>query len=177
MLTALQVLKEELKHARETFESTANDIAEEHLHKDLGGLSHPLGATYAHLVFSEDVIVQGMLQGKSPLYETTWKDKTGASEPMPAMDDHWSENNTKWGKSVQINFPQMKEYAKAVFDTTAQYVDSLKEEDLEKEIDLGSWGKKPLVHMLYAFLIGHTYSLAGEISALKGVNGAKGYPF
>lgn len=176
-MTALKLLKDQLKEARELFENTAADIQEEHLHKDPGGKAFPLGATYAHLVFSEDVIVQGMMQGRAPLYETDWKDKTGASEPMPPMDENWTPMNEKWSKTVRIDFPKMQQYAKAVYAATDTYVNTLTDEDLEKEIDLGSWGKKTVAQMLSGFVISHACSLAGELSALKGVQGAKGYPF
>src|SRR5258706_7653510 len=140
-------------------------------------MAYPLGATYAHLVFSEDAIVAGMLEGKAPLSETEWKDKTGANSPMPAMDENWEKANYEWSKSVQVDMNKMREYAKAVYAATDAYMDNLKEEDLETELDLGPMGKQTVVHVIYSFLIGHTNSLAGELSALKGVHGAKGYPF
>lgn len=177
MLTALELLKDELKNARETFESTAADIKDEDLHKDPGGLALPLGATYAHLVFSEDVITHTMLQQKMPLFENTWKDKTGASSPMPPMDENYEKANREWAKSVKIDLSQMREYAQAVFAATDEFINSLKDEDLEREVDLGSWGKKTIAFMLSEYIVGHTFSLAGELSALKGVHGAKGYPF
>jgi hypothetical protein len=177
MISALQLLKEELKNAHETFETTAADITPEQLQVDPGGLALPLGATYAHLIFSEDVIVHGMLQQKEPLFKRTWKDKTGASKPMPPMDEKWENANRTWAKSVTIDLPKLREYAKAVYAATDTYIDSIKEEDLEKEVDLGSWGKYTIAHLLYSFIIGHANSLAGEMSALKGVQGAKGYPF
>jgi hypothetical protein len=177
MLSALDLLKEELKNARETFESTTADIQEDHLHKTPGGKALPLGATYAHLIFSEDTIVHGMLQGKPPLFATSWKDKTGASAPMPAMDEKWAESNETWANSVTVDLPKMRKYAKAVFAATDEYVNSLKNEDLTKEIDLGSWGKKTVWFLLAEYIIGHTFSLTGEISVLKGLQGAKGYPY
>jgi hypothetical protein len=42
---------------------------------------------------------------------------------------------------------------------------------------MGSWGKQTVAYLLYAYIIAHTNNLAGELSALKGVRGAKGYPF
>jgi hypothetical protein len=177
MYTALQLLKDELKNARETFEGTVSDIKEEHVQANPGGKAFPIGATYAHLIFSEDVIVHSMIQGKTPLFETSFKDKTGASKPMPPMDANWSDANDKWSKSVIIDLNQLREYQKAVFAATDEYVNNLKDEDLEKEIDLGSWGKPTVAHLLYSYIIGHTNSLAGEISALKGVQGEKGYAF
>jgi hypothetical protein len=177
MITALQLLKDQIKDARGLFENTSADIQNEHLHKDPGGKAFPLGATYAHLVFSEDAIVQGMMQSKPPLFETDWKGKTGASQPMPPMDEEWSQANEKWSKTVTVDFTQLQQYAKVVFAATDNYVNSLTDQDLEREIDLGSWGKHTVAQMLSGFVIGHTWSLAGEISALKGIQGAKGYPF
>ena len=140
-------------------------------------MAFPLGATYAHLIFSEDAIVQGMIQGKPTLAQASWKNKTGASLPLPAMDENWETANRQWSNTVQIDLPKIREYAKAVFAATDAYVNSLKDEDLEKQIDLGSWGKKTVAEMLYSFLTAHTNQLAGELSALKGVHGSKGYPF
>jgi hypothetical protein len=177
MYTALQLIKDELKNAREVFEGTVADVTEEQLHKDPGGKALPLGSVYAHLIFSEDVIIHGMLQGKAALADSTWKEKTGTSEPMPPMDEHWSTANNVWAKKVKIDLKQLREYAKAVYTETDAYVASLKDEDLEREIDLGAWGKQKIAYMMYGFIIGHTFSLAGEISALKGLQGAKGYPF
>ena len=177
VLTALQLLKDELKSAREIFEGTVADVTEEQLHKDPGGKALPLGSIYAHLAFSEDAIVQGMIQGKAPLSSTIFQGKTGADLPFPAMDEKWSENNENWSKNVKINLTELREYTKAVFAATDAYVATLKDEDLEKEIDLGTWGKQKLSQLLFGFIIGHMCSLTGEISVLKGLQGAKGYPF
>jgi hypothetical protein len=177
MYSALQLLKDQVHNARETFEGTVSDVTDDQLHADLGGKAPPLGALYAHLIFSEDVIMQSMIQGKTPLYQSSWKDKTGASEPMPPMDDKWATAHEAWTKSVKIDLPQLREYSKAVYATTDEYLNSLKDEDLEKEVDLGPWGKKTVAYLLYAFIIGHTNNLTGEISLAKGVQGAKGYPF
>ena len=177
MLTALQLLKDELKSAREVFEGTVGDVTQEQLHQLPGGKALPLGAVYAHLIFSEDAIVQGMLQKKAPLSDSIMKGKTGTSLPMPAMDEKWSEANEEWSKNVKIDLSEFREYAKAVYAATDAYVNSLQDEDVEKVIDLGSWGKQTVAQLLSGFIIGHTYSLTGEIAALKGLQGAKGYPF
>ncbi|MBI4973714.1 DinB family protein [Candidatus Roizmanbacteria bacterium] len=177
MITALQLIKDQLKEAHEMFLQTVADIKEDHLHKNPGGKALPLGSLYAHLLYSEDVIVQGMIRGKAPLYTTLWKDKTGASAPMPAMDDKWEANHVMWSKKVKIDLTNMNKYGKAVFTATEKYVDSLKGKDLERIVDLGSWGKKTVASLLCGFVIGHANSLTGEISAVKGINGAKGYPF
>jgi len=177
MYTAAQLIKEQIKDAHKSFNDTISDIQTSHLHTNPGGKALPLGSLIAHLVFSEDVIVQGMIQGLAPLYSTSWKGKTGASEPLPAMDEKWEIAHIEWSKKVRIELPHLLKYTNAVFAQTESYVESLSEKDLEKEIDLGSWGKKTLISLLSGFIVAHTNSLIGEISAIKGVNGAKGYPF
>jgi len=177
MLTPLQLLKAQLKEARESFEGTVADINPKDLNKDPGGKALPLGAAYAHLIFSEDVIIHGILQGKKALYEISWEGKTGVSAPMPAMDKKWSKNHALWIKTVRIDLPQLHKYAKAVYKATDTYMSKLKNKDLTTKIDLGSWGKKTVAEILSGFIIAHTNNLTGEISAIKGVHGSTGYPF
>lgn len=178
MITAVKVLQGQIKEARETFEGTVADIKKGHLHTTPGGTALPLGSVYAHLLFSEDAIIHGMLKGKAPLLATAWKGKTGASKPMPSFEStDWPKAHTQWSRTVRIDLPKLRNYAKAVYKATDAYMGSLKEKDLEKQIDLGPMGKRTVLQIINGFLIGHTYSLTGEISVLKGIQGAKGYPF
>lgn len=177
MMTAIDLLKSQVKDARETFETTSQDIKKSHLHKNPGGKASTLAAAYAHLIFSEDAIIQGMLQGKTPLYKSTWAKKTGADIPMPEMDAHWSKNNAKWSKSVKVDWPQLQKYAKAVFKATDTYLNSLTPKDLQKNITISDTDSHTVAHILSNWVIGHTHNLAGEISAIKGIFGAKGYQF
>ncbi len=176
-MDAITLLREQLQNARESFEGTASTINTEDMHKDPGGKALPLGALWAHLVLSEDMTIQMFLQGKSPLYESDWKEKLGISEPMPAMDSNWETTHEAWAKRVQVDLPLFREYEKAVYKKTEEYLSGLQNDDLEKEVDLGAWGKKTVCYMLYAFIIAHTNMLSGEMSAVKGVHGAKGYAF
>lgn len=177
MYTALALIKEEIKNAHDMLESVVVDIKPEDIQKDPGGKAFPLGSLYAHLVFSEDAIVNGMIRKSVPLFAGEWAAKTGASSPMPAMDANWAANNETWSKSVTIDLTLLQTYAKAVYANTDAYIATLTDDDMEKEIDMGDWGKKKLGLLLAGFVVGHTYSLAGEISAIKGVHGSKGYPF
>jgi hypothetical protein len=176
-MTALQLLRYQLKSARGVFDGTIADVTPDMLHKDPGGKALPLGAIYAHLVFSEDAILQGMVLKKTPLSESSFKDKTGLDKPMPPMDENWSTANEEWSHSMRLDLESFRKYAKAVFAQTDAYVDSLTDEDLDKEVDLGAWGKPTVATILADYIIGHIFSLTGEISVLKGIQGAKGYPF
>lgn len=176
-MTALQLLQYQLKSARNIFYGTIADVTPDMLHKDPGGKALPLGAIYAHLVFSEDAILQGMVLKKTPLSESSFKDKTGLDKPMPPMDENWSQANEEWSHSMRLDLEPFRKYAKAVFAQTDAYVDSLTDEDLDKEVDLGAWGKTTVATIVSDYIIAHILNLTGEISVLKGIQGAKGYPF
>ena len=71
-------------------------------------------AVYAHAVFSEDAIVNGMLQGKPPLFQSGgWEAKTGVAFPgsPPSLGG--------WAKNFKMDYPKFKTYADAVFANTA----------------------------------------------------------
>lgn len=67
----------------------------------------------------------------------------------------------------------------AVAAATDDYIASLSEDDLERILDLTSngLGRQTVAWAIQALLIAHLNNMAGEISVLKGLQGAKGYPF
>ena len=62
---------------------------------------------------------------------------------------------------------------------TRAWIIGMNDEDLYKGVDFSGrgMGMKPTSWAIGMVIIGHAHNLAGEISALKGVNGLKGYPF
>jgi hypothetical protein len=173
---ATQVLLTQLKAAHSTLEQTMEGVTDEVAHFMPPGKANPIAGTYAHLVFSEDMFMHGFLMQTKPLMETTFKDKTGASEVHPT---EWVTAYPKWLKEVKVDIKQLREYAKAVFAESEKYVESLTDEDLEKDVDMSSFGMGTIkAYELIANLIsGHAYPIMGEISVLKGIQGLKGYPF
>jgi hypothetical protein len=74
---------------------------------------------------------------------------------------------------------KVKPYTKAVFEATEHYVESLQDTDLEKDIDMSMFGmgSRTQGDMIHMMILGHIWSIMGEISVLKGIQGLKGYPF
>ena len=154
-------------------EGTMQDVTSEQAHWIPGGKALAAGATYAHITLAEDFFLN-MTVGRQPLATTAFAGKMGLSEPHPTGGD-WE----AWAQSVKIDLPTLREYAGAVFKSTEEYASSLKAEDLDREIDLTSsgLGKQTLGSFISLIAIVHPSSHCGEISCLKGLQGAKGYPF
>lgn len=160
-----------LLYAFELLDDVVADVSSEMADWMPPGTANPLGATYAHALCSADGIVHGLLAGGTPLFEGAWAETTGISEPQMALTDEWA-------LRVMVNVTQARAYAQAVFESIDAYLDELKEEDLNRLIDLGAFnlGERPLSWVLAALVAGHVHNMIGEIAVLKGLQGGRGYP-
>src|SRR5207248_8792238 len=79
--TRVELVRRIVRDARQVLDGTMADVTPTQVHFIPSGVANPLGATYAHVVCSEDMIVQGMFREIAPLSASTWLDRTGLSEP------------------------------------------------------------------------------------------------
>jgi hypothetical protein len=130
-------------------------------------------------VVSEDMMVHGMLGAAGgPLYVSGWADRTGLSVPHPSFpSDTYSTDYTAWTRNLRIDLDLLREYAKAVYAATDKYLASLTPEALDQTIEIPDMGTPSLAFLLGRFLVAHVDNMTGEISAIKGIQGARGYPF
>jgi len=163
--------REALHWAFDLLELVMADVSQDQAHWTPPGFANPIGAIYAHAICEMDVLVK-MLSGKPILFETTWAGKTGISEPRLNQD-------LEWVRRVEVDLDLAREYANAVYQHTDAALAELSPEDLEREIDLtaNGLGVQTIGWCLSALVTGHLHNMAGEISALKGLQGSKGYPF
>jgi hypothetical protein len=174
---ATEILVNQLKAAHDVLEQTMEGVTDEVAQYLPPGKANPIAGTYAHLVFSEDLFMHNFLIKVQPLMETTFKDKTGASEIQPT--DWQGAAYLKWLKEVKLDVKQFREYAKAVYAASEEYIASLTDADLEKDVDLRAFGMgtRKVYDFIALLISGHVYPIMGEISVLKGIQGLKGYPF
>jgi hypothetical protein len=171
-----QILLTQLQATHGALEQTMEGVTDEVAHFMPEGTANPIAGTYAHLVFSEDLFLNVFLKKAPQVMETTFKDKTGASEVHPM---EWQVAYPKWLREVKVDVKQFREYAKAVFAETEKYVATLTDEDLDKDVDMSAFGmgNKKAYDIIANIISGHAYSIMGEIAVLKGIQGLKGYPF
>jgi len=178
--TAIAFIREAAQVGHWYLEGTMADVTAEQAHYAPPGRANPLGATYAHLLCSEDLIVNGMLKQTAPLSISTHAGKTGLSEPMPMPGSpDWSAAYAAWARRVQVDLAALKGYGADVYAATDAYLATLSDGDLHRELDLSGvgFGTQKLGWMLNLLLLNHVGTETGEIAVLKGIQGAKGYPF
>jgi len=178
---AIAFIREQLREAHGLLEGTAADVAPEDLHWQPPGLALPIGATYAHVVLSEDGTVHGLFGAGQPLFAGTWGGKTGVSELPPPPDPahpgfpDWRE----WSRRVRVDLPGLRGYAEAVYEATDAFLATLADGALERRLDLSvlGLGEATLGYVIRNGLLGNALTHCGEISCLKGLRGRRGYPF
>lgn len=179
-MTAREMAMILIKDSHETLEGTMADVNDEVANNQPGGKMLSVAAAYAHVVFSEDMMLNGMLRKTPMLVDQGWAGKMGLSEPHPAMTESWEKDFAQWTKNLRVEISKLQEYGKAVYEQTSQYLMNLTDEEFENgKVDLSGWGMGdyPVWQFFHRFIIGHADNLSGEISAAKGLQNLKGYPF
>jgi hypothetical protein len=178
-MTATQLLRQQVKIAHDILEATMADVTAEQTHWSPPGIANPLGATYAHLVVSEDFVINGMFRQQAPLLAAAWSERTGLSQPMPTPGTPAWSDYPNWNRQVRIDLAALRSYAQAVYAETDAFLASLNDDALGQPLDLSSvgLGQQTMASALTLLMLNHIGTETGEIACLKGLQGARGYPF
>ena len=171
-MDAVELLRQQFQLARRAFEGTLADVTTEQLNWQPPGAALPIVAHCGHALSGQDINVNELVKGGAPLATTNWEGRTGFSE-LPPRGQPWGE----WARRVQGDLPVLREYARAVFDATEELLKSIGAADLDRMVDplVSRLGQRP-VGVTLSLVIADALLHAGELSCLKGLRGAKGYP-
>ena len=168
-MDAIEAIRGTINHSHGWFEGTTGDLTQEQADYLPSGTAHPIGEIVAHILQSEDMIINGMIQGQPSVWESGgWEQKLG----IPNVARHTQD----MARGFKGDLAALQPYKEAVFASTQACLDGLSAEDLEREVQAGE-GTMTVFDALTNALVGNNLAHTGEISALKGVQGAKGYPF
>ncbi len=168
MSSAIELLRAQYGQAFGWLEGAMNGVTDEVAHYKPDGAPSPIAGQVAHIVTGVDFFLLGMGAGQPPLMMGEFAGKSGVSEPPP--QGGWGE----WGDRVQVDLPQIHEYAKAVFAAVDAFLATLTDDDLDRQIEFGPAGPQTLAWGFNIMLL-NTYSHTGEISCIKGLQDLKGY--
>jgi len=170
-LNTVQLLQQDLGIARFVLQGTMADVTPEIANWKPAGQAHPIGSAYLHILQGQDMAVHQMFQGGKPTIwqRDGWDKKTGAT---------WGHPHTlEWARSVKVAPAQLQPYAKAVDAAVDAYIAGLTEQELSRKISFSEMGEQTICWLVQTLIVGHINNHTGEIAALKGVQGKKGYPF
>jgi hypothetical protein len=170
------MFRDALADAHGSLERTVRGLDQTALDWVPPGTANPIGATFAHLVVSEDMVANAVLAGREPLLRTTFAGRTGLSEPMPTPGPDWADYGG-WARRLRVDPALLLAYAQATWQSSEDFVGSLAPADLEREVDLRFLGRglEPLGLAVLRMLCMHVDQIHGEIACLKGLQGRGGY--
>lgn len=170
-MDSIQAVKTAFGGAQGWYTGTVAGLTSEQANEVPPGVAHPIGELQAHILHSIDGLVNMMCRGQQSIWE---RDGWGAKLGVPMMMLH----DTESARSFRVDPAQLEDYATSVFTEFQAYLDTLTPADLDREVDFGpGLGKMSLGAFLLNPLLGNTFAHTGEISALKGLQGQRGYPF
>lgn len=167
-MNGVQVLGASFQAAHNWYNGTVADVTPEQAKHVPSGVVHPIGELAAHILHTEDGFVS-MLNGAPTIWESEgYGAKLGIAWVF--AQDH------AVARALMTTPAELGEYGAKVFAKTDAYIASLSDSDLDREVDV--FGNKMTIGAAIGGLtLANTFAHVGEISALKGLTGAKGYPF
>lgn len=173
-MNTIELLQFSLGNAFGILGQVTADLTQEQADWQPPGIANPIGATYWHTLLNIDYIVHKWCQKQEPLGETAgWRDKAlTVSAPEPEQGGDWQ----TYLRTIRVDLPVLHEFAKAMNGAIQGWLGTLAPEDLERKMETPI-GELNLGQLLETFVIWHINAHCGEISALKGCQDAKGYPF
>ena len=170
-MDAQDFLQRQFSEVRRLSGAPLQEITEEQMNWLPPGTANVISATLLHQAGTEDAIVQQRLRGEPRIWERDgWAEKSGVAM-MPGSRGGWEEM-----KGQTIALAPIQAYAAAVHTATDAYLASLTDAELRREMPWPFGGTRTVADSL-ALVVVHTVFHAGEVSALKGVQGAQGIAF
>jgi hypothetical protein len=170
MIGVKTTLREQMQTLHSTLEAAVADCPAGNVGQKLPGSTiNSIGAIYAHTIFGEDGLLNGLMRGRTPVYIAGgWAEKIGIEMPQGGMEPDWS---------VAIDMDLFRRYAREVYDATDDYLATVTDDDFEKTVNAGFAPPMPARSFVANVLAWHVATHQGEISALKGVQGLDGLVF
>ena len=177
-VSAAAVLAAATKQAHWLINATLEGVTQELANRPAPGMANPIGTAYAHVVCAEDGVVNGLLQGQQPIAASVYAGKTGVDRPMP-MPGMVEGDMEDWLHNSHVDLDALRAYSAAVFAATEAFIGGVDEGTLGRKIDMSfaGLGEMPFSDVYTLLVVQHCDNFSGEISAMKGVFGMKGYPF
>ncbi|MGH2460954.1 MAG: DinB family protein [Chloroflexota bacterium] len=165
-MDALVLLREQVARSHDLLTQVFAEVTvEQAIWKPAGSTTNPIVATFLHVASTEDRLTHRASAGQPTVFETgEWGARL-----------HF-DPGAVWSPIAVPDLPACRAYAAEVHTFTREFLEGLDSDSLQKEIDTPR-GRRTLLATLSLALVTHKLTHLGEIAALLGCQGVKGFPF
>jgi hypothetical protein len=173
-MDTVELLQYAVGNAFGILHQVTGDLTQEQADWEPPGVANPIGASYWHVLSGADEVVRGWGMDQPPLYrQEGWRERVlTVSAPEPERGGDYQ----AYFRAIRVDVAALHEYAQAVAGMIQAWLDALEPADLERVVE-SPVGELRLAELVETFVIWHLNAHCGEIAALKGCQGAQGYPF
>lgn len=165
----LAYIRQQVAITRMLCDATTQNLNEEQFNWIPPTKINPIRAALIHLLTSEDYTVNALFQGQPAVWEAgNWSGKIGLTA-LPGQAG-WDEVRTK-----SLPLAPVLAYQQALRTAIDGYLTTLTGADLSRMVQ--SFGQDSPLGTVFCTTLGHSLCHAGEIAAVKGLQGAQGWPF
>jgi hypothetical protein len=163
-------LQRQMANVHSQIDTVMKDITDEIFNWPPSGAISPISAIFIHMLTAEDYFIQSIIQGKLPCWVTQEWDRKIDVPIVPEQGRSWEEF-----KTIQIQVAPVLSYEQIIRVATDGYLVDLTVDELDKQVNF--LGEELSVAEVLIKLVVHSASHAGEIAAVKGMQGIKGLPY
>ena len=167
MASAVGFIRDSFAFIHDSYRDARTGQSLEQLHFAPEGESHSVAWCLWHAARVEDLMLQSIIRKQPQVWQQQdWAARTG----LPA-EGFGTGQSTDEAQAVQItDLDAFAEYAEAVYSATDAFLDSIADDELDREVQLGqrteSVGENIRLH-----LITHLNGHRGEINLIRGMQG------
>ena len=154
-----------LQESVNLLDSIVADLNDDQYNLDPQGTANSAAKNHVHIVSSIDFFLNGIVGGGAPQWSTFAPASGLPGNPLEI-----------WGHGGRISREATLAYSKDVTAAALDVVSKLSDGDFDREIDTRFFGMKPIAYVVQLAAL-HTNGHAGDIAAVKGIQGLKGLPF
>ena len=164
-MKATDYVKLQTEQAFGLLKMAADGMDDAQYNLDGPGTSNAAAKSHVHALTAVDFFVLNKAKGSDMLWPA-FAPKHG----LPANSQEI------WGFSGTIPGAAIKEFGGEIQKATTDYIATLNDADLDREVDTQFFGTQSLAFVLQLAAM-HCAGHAGDVAAVKGAHGLKGLPF
>lgn len=166
-MTAIDFMRQTVGFLHRGFRGAPEGLSDEQLHFIPEGQSHSIAWCMWHAARIEDLFIQQIFQGKRAEFDTgEWAATTG----LPAKGFGTGQSLEEASQVRIASREAFAEYQARVAQLTDEYLASLSDADLEREVKLGERTEK-LGESINLHMVIHLNGHRGEVNLLRGMMG------
>jgi uncharacterized damage-inducible protein DinB len=164
-MSTVEYIQSSLAFAHRALADARNGTAEQ-LHFVPPNGPHSIAWCLWHTARVEDAIINGRIRAAEPIWNEEWAKRTGL--PLEGNGNGQPDDEAQQVRITDID--AFAEYQEAVWEQTRQYLASIDDRELEREVPARN-GTERVDQAISLHLIGHFNGHRGEMNLLRGMQG------